>query len=39
MRVGSKSKMHKNFYKNAMGSSGIRPGMGVMDGRKKRAPK
>ena len=37
MRVGSASKVHKNFYKGAMGNSGIRPGMGVMDGRKKRA--
>ena len=39
MRVGSTSKMHKNFYKSAMGSSGVRPGMGVMDGRKKRVAK
>lgn len=37
MRVGSASKVHKNFYKGAMGNSGVRPGMGVMDGRKKRA--
>jgi hypothetical protein len=39
MKVGAKSRLHRNFYKNAMGVSGIKPGMGVMDGRKTRAPK
>jgi hypothetical protein len=39
VRVGQVSKMHKNFYKGAMGKSGVKPGMGIMDGRKKRVAK